>query len=51
MDWIRISFLISLVEDPDLNPSTGGFEFDFQKRSKCLLEEVDLNPPTQRIRI
>ena len=48
MDWIRIPFLISLVEDPNSNLPTKGFKSDFQKDSEYLLEKVDSNPTHNR---
>ena len=43
MDWIRIPFPISLVNDPDSNPPKEGFESDFYKGLECLPEEVNSN--------
>ena len=44
MDWIRIPFLVSLVEDSDSKSPKKGFEFGFHKGLECLPEEVDSNP-------
>ena len=46
MDCIWIPFPVSLAENLDSNPHMEGFEYDFQKESECLLEEVDSNPHT-----